>query len=218
MTGVSVPGRDLGRDLAQDLAELALEVPHAGLTRVVGDDAAQRVFGHDDFAVAQAVAAHLPIDEMVACDRHLLVLGVAVEAHDLHAVEQRAGDGLHDVRRRDEQHVGQVEIDLEVVITEAVVLCGVEHLEQRRTRVAAPVGADLVDLVEEEDGVHRPGLGDGPDDATGLRADVRAAVSTDLGLVTDATERDANELASEGRAPPTRRVMSCRRPEDRPER
>ena len=84
------------------------------------------------------------------------------------------------------------------MVAEGVVLRRVEHLEQRRRRVAAVVGADLVDLVEQHDRVHRAGLLDGPHDAAGQRADVRAPVATDLGLVADAAERDADELAAHG--------------------
>ena len=40
--------------------------------------------------------------------------------------------------------------DVEVVVAEGVVLLRVEHLEQRRGRIAAEVGAHLVDLVEHE--------------------------------------------------------------------
>ena len=60
------------------------------------------------------------------------------------------------VRRRDEHHVREVVVEVEVVVVEAVVLLGVEHLEQRRRRVAAEVGRHLVDLVEQEDRVVRP--------------------------------------------------------------
>ena len=93
----------------------------------------------------------------------------------------------------------QVELDLEVVVAERVVLGRVEHLEQRRGRVAAPAaGRQLVDLVEQHDRVHGAGLGDGPDDAAGLRADVGAAVAADLGLVAHAAEGDADERAAHG--------------------
>ena len=51
---------------------------------------------------------------------------------------------------------GEVELDVEVVVAERVVLGRVEHLEQGRRRVAAPIGADLVDLVEHDHRVHRP--------------------------------------------------------------
>ena len=102
-----------------------------------------------------------------------------------------------DVGRREEQHVGQVEVDLEVVVAERVVLRRVEHLEQRRRRVAAVVGADLVDLVEQHDRVHRARLADRADDAAGQRADVGAPVAADLGLVAHAAEGDADELAAQ---------------------
>ena len=78
-----------------------------------------------------------------------------------------------------------------------MVLLRVEHLEQRRGRVAAVVGAELVDLVEHHHGVERSRLAQPLDDASGHRADVRPAVAADLGLVADAAERQAVELPSE---------------------
>ena len=89
----------------------------------------------------------------------------------------------------------EVELDVEVVVAERVVLRRVEHLEQRCRRVAAPVGADLVDLVQEDDRVHRLRIAQRADEPARHRADVGAAVAADLGLVTDAAERHAHELA-----------------------
>ena len=131
-------------------------------------------------------------------DRDLLLLGVAVDADHFHPVEERCGDGLEHVCRRDEQHVRKVELDFEVVIAEGVVLRRVEHFEQCRRGVAAEVRPDLVDLVEHDDGVHGAGLVQGRHEATGLRADVGAPVAADLGLVVHAAERDTHEAASEG--------------------
>ena len=133
--------------------------------------------------------------QVAAGDEHLLGVRVAVEADDVHAVEQRPGHRVEHVGRGDEHDLGQVEVELEVVVAERVVLRRVEHLEQRRRRVARPrAGAELVDLVEQHDRVHRAGLGDRLDDAARLRADVRAPVAADLGLVADAAEGDAHEL------------------------
>lgn len=134
---------------------------------------------------------------MVARDRDLLVLGVAVEQHDLHAVEQRRGDGVRDIRSGQEQHVGQVELELEVVVAERVVLSRVEHFQQGARRVAPEVGADLVDLVEQHHRVHGARLADGPDEPARQRADVGPPVSADLRLVTHTAERDAYEVAAE---------------------
>ena len=66
-----------------------------------------------------------------------------------------AGNVLDEVRRRDEQHLAQVERHAEIVIGERVVLRRVEHLEQRARRIALERHAELVDLVEQEDGILR---------------------------------------------------------------
>ena len=158
--------------------------------------AAQRVVGQRDVGRLEPGPVQLPWQQVAARDRDLLVLGVAVQRDELHPVQQRRRDGVHHVRGGDEQHVGQVQLDLEVVVAEGVVLRRVEHLEQRRRRVTPVVGAELVDLVQQDHRVHGTGLGDGPDDPAGQRADVGAPVAADLGLVPDAAERDPGELAA----------------------
>ena len=185
------------RHLAQDLREAPLQLPHARLPGVLGGDHAQRDVGELDVRGLQAGLLDLPGQQVVAGDGDLLRLGVAVERHPLHPVGQRAGDGLADVRGGEEQHVAQVEVDLEVVVAERVVLRRVEDLQQRRGRVAAVVAAHLVDLVEQHDRVHRAGLADRADDAAGQCADVGAPVAADLGLVAHPAEGDADELAAQ---------------------
>ena len=78
------------------------------------------------------------------------------------------------------------------------VLLGIEHLEQRRGRIAAPVGAELVDLVEQEQRVRRLRLLHALDDLAGHRADIGPAMAADLGLVTHAAQRHAHEVAAGG--------------------
>ena len=148
-----------------------------------------------DLVLAQAVALALARPQIARRDRDLLVRRVAVEADHLHPVEQRPGDRVGLVRGRDEDHVGEIDLDVEVVVAERRVLRRVEHLEQRGRRIAAPVGADLVDLVEEDHGVHRLRVAQRAHEPARKGADVGAAVAADLGLVTDAAERHADELA-----------------------
>ncbi len=106
--------------------------------------------------------------------------------------------GIEHVRGRDEEDAGEVVGHGEVVVAEGEVLLRIEHLEQRRRRIAAVVGADLVDLVQHEDRVRGAGLVDALDDAARHRADVGAPVAADLGLVPDAAQRQPHELAVEG--------------------
>ena len=144
----------------------------------------------------QAVTPELARPEVVTGDRRLLRGRVSVEADDLHAVEQRAGDRLGLVGGCDEDDLAEVELHVQVVVAERRVLRRVEDLEQRAGRVAPPVRADLVDLVEQDHRVHRPRVTEGTDQAARERPDVRAPVAADLGLVAQAAERHADELAA----------------------
>ena len=82
-------------------------------------------------------------------DGDLLGLGVAAQLNDLETVPRRRRDPGRLVRRRDEEHPGQVEGQLDERVVETVVLRRVEHLEQYPGRA----GGELVDLVEHEDRV-----------------------------------------------------------------
>ena len=104
-------------------------------------------------ALWQAVLFALFGEKVLLTDRELLLGRVAADVDHLEAIAQRRGELREVVRRRDEEDLGQIERQLEVVIGEGVVLLGVEHLEERRLRVALPAAAELVDLVEDEDGV-----------------------------------------------------------------
>ena len=112
----------------------------------------------------------------------------------LHTVPQRRGNSLQHVRRAEEQHLREIERALDVVIAERVVLFGIEDLEQCRRGITSKVRTELVDLVEQEDGVARSSALEALNDATRHRADVRSSVASNLGLVADAAERSAREL------------------------
>ena len=188
---------DLAGDLAADRADLALQVADAGLARVLLDDRVERRIGELDLRGLQPVGLELARDQVPLGDVELLLDGVAGELDDLHPVLERRRDRVEDVRRRDEEDLGEVERQVEVVVAEGRVLRRVEHLEHRAGGVAAEVGAHLVDLVDHEDGVPGAGVAEGADDRPGQGADVGAAVAADLGLVADAADGDALELAAE---------------------
>ena len=129
-----------------------------GLARVALDDLAQRVVGELDLGPAEAVLLDLARHQVALGDLELLLLGVAGELDHLHAVAQRRRDRLELVRGGDEEDPREVERQVEVVVAEGGVLLGVEHLEHRARRVAAEVGAHLVDLVDHQDRVVRAGV------------------------------------------------------------
>jgi hypothetical protein len=122
---------DFAGDFAADRADLALEVAHARLARVLLDDRGQRRVGKLDLRRLEAVGFDLAGDEVAAGDVALLLERVAGQLDRLHTILQWAGNGVEDVRGGDEHHLGEVELEVEVVVAEAVVLRGIEHLEHR---------------------------------------------------------------------------------------
>ena len=154
----------------------------------MADDRHERGIGEDDVLGLQPVRLALLGHEVALGDVQLLELRVTRDADDLHPILQRARDPLETVRRGDEHHLREIVVDVEVVVVERPVLLRVEHLEERRRGIAAEIGGHLVHLVEQEDGVPRPGLLHRLDDFPWERADVRPAVTADLRLVSHAAE------------------------------
>src|SRR2546423_14911034 len=72
------------------------------------------------------------------------------------------------------------------MIGEVVVLSRIQYLEERARRIALERHAELVNLVEQEDGILRPGLLHSLDDASWHGPHVRAPVATNVSLVTSA--------------------------------
>ena len=93
---------------------------------------------------------------------------------------------MGDVGRGDEEHLAQVEGDLEVVVGEGAVLLRVQDLQQRGGRVAPEIVPQLVDLVQQDDGIAAARPRQLLDDPAREGADIGSAVSADLGLVPDA--------------------------------
>ena len=189
---------DVGRQPPEDARDLPLQVAHARLTRVLADDQAQRGAGEGDFVGRQAVRRQLLGHQETLRDLDLFELGVAGQLQHLHAVAQRGWHGIQGVGGRDEHDPGEVERYVEVVVAEIFVLLRVEHLQQSRRRVTAPVGTDLVHLVEHENGIIGLRPPDGLDDPARHGADVGAAVAANLGLVVNSAQRSTCELAAHG--------------------
>ncbi|MNF48028.1 hypothetical protein D3C84_292480 [compost metagenome] len=125
----------------------------------------------------------------------LLVLGVTGQTDHFHPVQQGTRD-VHGVGGGHEHHVRQVIIHFQIVIVEAAVLFGIQHFQQGGRGVAAHVRAHLVDFVEQEQRVLHADFRHLLDELAGHGADIGAAVTADLRLVTHAAERHAHVLAT----------------------
>ena len=173
--------------LAADLRDFALEVTHTGFAGVVTHDVHQRGIGDLQLVILKAVVLHLLRHEVPTPDVHLFVFGITGQTNDFHAVQQRRGD-VQAVRGTDKHHLRQVEVDLEIMIVEREVLLRIQHFQQCGRRIAAEVHRHLVDFVQQEQRIVHARLGHVLHDLAGHRADVRAAVAPDFGLVTHAAQ------------------------------
>ncbi len=177
--------------LANHFLQLFLKLTHTTFGGIVLDDGAHGCRTHLHIAVAQSGMFQDALHQ-VAFGYLLLFLGeVAAEFYYLHTVEQRRRHGGERVGRGDEQDVGEVEVQIHVVVVEMEILLRVQHLQQGRGRVALEVVAYLVNLVKQKHGIVAPGTLHGVNYTSGHRADVGAAVAAYLGLVMQTAERHA---------------------------
>ena len=135
--------------------------------------------------------------EVLLCDVHLILEDVARDVNHLHTVAQRCRDILDVVGRSDEQYLREVVFGIEVVIVERGVLLRVEHLEQCARWVAVVRARHLVYLVEDNHRVRRATALYGLDDTARHSTDVCLAVTANLRLVVQTTERYAAELTAQ---------------------
>src|SRR3984893_9605368 len=196
---LGAPLRDAHGGTAQHRTDLPLELTHAGFASVVADDRAQRRVGDLGQLGGQSVGLELPVNEVAAGDLEFFILDVSRKVDDLHAVAQRAGDSVEDVRRSDEHDPREVERYAQIIVAESRVLLRVEHLQERRGRVALDAAAELVDLVEHHHAIAAAGPADPLDDVPRQRPDIGAAMAANLGLVVHPAQADPHEFPA-GRA------------------
>ena len=82
------------------------------------------------------------------------------------------------------------------MILEGIVLLRIEDFEERRGRIATEIGAELIDLVEDEQRIIRARIANALNDAARQRSDVGPPMPANLRLVANAAQREAHELAA----------------------
>ena len=120
--------------------------------------------------------------------------GYSWKAHDIHAVQQGARNGIQRVGRGDEQHAGKVERQIDIMVLEGHVLLRVQRFQQRG---AGRRGNRLpfLSTSSKSKGVRTFGRDNGADNFAGHGANIGAAVAANFGLVTHAAQRHARIFA-----------------------
>ena len=111
--------------LSRNPRDPALQLAHAGFTRIATHDRRQNVAAPNvTSSFVESVRLDLPRQQILPRDRHLLVIQITGEANDLHSVAQRLGNAGQTIRGRDEQHLREIVVDFEVVVVEVVFCSG----------------------------------------------------------------------------------------------
>ena len=177
-------------------ADSALQCAHAGFAGVVFDDCVQCLRCEAQLRRLDAVLFQLLGHQIFRGNVELFLRRVAAERNDVHAVVERARNGGSVVCRGDKQHVAEVERQVDVMVLKRAVLFGIEHLKQRCGRIALKALTELIDLIEQDEGVIRARLLHSRHDATRHGADVGAAMAHDVRFVAHAAEGNTHVLAA----------------------
>ena len=76
-----------------------------------------------------SILFHLFWQQMAASDFALFFFRISRQPNYLHSVAQGRLDGIQHISRRHENDVRQIKCDSKIIVTEAVVLLRIKHLE-----------------------------------------------------------------------------------------
>ena len=122
---------NLQRGFAADGAELAFQLTDAGFPGIARDNLFNGFVGNDQFLFLDAVGKHLLRNQVLLRNVNLLVFRIAADLDNLHPVQQGLGNGGSVIGRSDEQHLGKIDGDFDIMVGEPDVLLRIQHFQKR---------------------------------------------------------------------------------------
>jgi len=183
-----IVGNKANRAFAADAGQFAFQISDTGFSCIAGNDFAHGVVGHADSSLRNSMLFQLLGQQMLLGDLQFFLIRIGSEFDDLHPVEQRPRNCLRRVCRRNKHTFMQIERNLQIVIPEAAVLLGIQHLEKRGGRIPFIIAAEFVDLIEQQQRIFGLCLGNGSHNSAGHRTDVGFSVAADLRFVMHAAQ------------------------------
>ena len=131
---------------------------------------------------------------MILGDHHLLLVGVGAQLDDLHPVKQRPGHGIQSIGGGDEQHIGKIIGNFQIMIPISPVLLRVQHLQQSRAGVAPVIRAHFVNFVQQKHRIAAPGLGHGVHDPAGHGSHIGLPMTPNVRLIVNAAQGNSRHF------------------------
>src|SRR6185312_2489833 len=178
------------RCLATDSRELTLQLAHASLSGISGDNQAHDCLRNLDLIGSQPVFAQDFGQDMAHPNVDFFIQRITGQIDDIHAVEQWTWNLVFNIASTNEKHFGKIKGNFQVVIHEIVVLFRVEYFQQSRRRISAILRGELIHLVQQDNRIAHTDRLHGLNNAARQSPNIGAPMPANLRLIVDTTQRD----------------------------
>ncbi len=144
------------------------------------------------FFTCKSMAFPCSWDQMAYRYFNFLSFRIARKFNHFHTIEQGTGNRFGSIGSSDEEYIGEIIRDLNIMVAETVVLLGIKHFQQGGRRITPEVIPKLINLVQQEERVVGFYLTYPLNNAAGHGADIRTAMTTDFGFITNAAQRNTD--------------------------
>ena len=99
----------------------------------------------------QTVLLKIFWNKIFFCNLKFFLINIAGKLDNLSTVKQRFRNRIKRIRRKNEEHIGNVERQIKVIVAERNVLLRVKNLKKRACRISLRSGTHLVNFVNHKD-------------------------------------------------------------------
>ena len=131
LSALTLPLDNFERNLTTDTCQLTLQVTHACFPGIVVNYTADSLFTDADLVFFQSVQLQLLRQKMQLSNLNLFFISIAAQLDNLQTVQQSRRNSIYGICRYNPEYMRQIKREFNKVVTEAVVLLRIKHLQQR---------------------------------------------------------------------------------------
>src|SRR5260370_12041563 len=139
---------DLGSDAPANGCNFPFQIANTGLIGILLNDRLDGILVESALCWEQPMLLDLPRYKVPLSDVQLFHFGIAGHRDCLQPVAERWWDTFPIVGRTDEDHVTEIERNIQIAIHEIVVLPRIKYLKQSAGRITTDICSHLVDFVQ----------------------------------------------------------------------
>ena len=169
--------------LPHDFGYLLIQFADTAFPCIRFDNRLDCLFRELDLFLRQSMHFRLFRNQVPGCNLYFLFLDISADFNQFHSIQQRLGNCIQIICRRNEHHMAQVIINVQIVIMESAVLLGVKDFQQGRCRITFKIARHFVYLIQDK---HRIGCArflQILDNPPAHRSDISTPVTTDFRFV-----------------------------------